>query len=133
MGISYEFVAMIQSRSDHDNIIVSSDLNNNWVTKDCGETWTLAPDHLNLERFKFHPHEPKKILALSRKLCSRYSSKKKACRERNELWYSNNSGLNWKRISTYVYDYVWGRTAYYSFGIGENAVFITKQLDESKS
>jgi Sortilin, neurotensin receptor 3, len=123
-GISWKFSSMIQSPGDHDNIIISSETRNNWVTKDCGETWKLIDDGLNLFGFKYHPHLSGKVLALSRRLCA--ATAPLDCIEYNNLHLSEDYGFTWRVIETFVYDYIWGREAHYSYGIGENAIFITK-------
>jgi len=108
-GISWKFTVMSHSRVDHDNIIVSSDTRNNWVTKDCGETWKLIDDSLNLHGFKFHPSSPGKILALKRMICG--PSAGIDCIEHNVLYLSEDYGFSWRQIEKYVYDYIWGREA----------------------
>lgn len=127
-GISWSMSSMTQSEADHDNIIISSDTNNNWVTTDCGETWVLLPDIKSYKSFKFHPHEQHKVLAISRKLCSTYSEE--GCKEYNELHSSKDGGKTWELIAKYVYDFMWGRKAYYSFGILTDSIFIIKQESE---
>lgn len=129
-GISWKMSFMMQAPGNRDNIIVSSDANNVWVTKDCGETWKLVADHLNLYGFRFHPHVPGKILALHRHTCTRKTSPD--CVPHNVLYLSEDHGFTWKPIEKFVYRYVWGREAHYSFGIGANAIFITKQEDDTK-
>ena len=124
-GISWKFASMTQSPADLDNIIVSSESRNNWVTKDCGETWKLVDDRLNLFNFKWHPHLPGRVLAMKREYCGAHASAD--CIEHNVLYLSTDYALTWKPIEKFVYDYIWGREAHYSYGIGQNAIFVTKQ------
>lgn len=129
-GISWKFASMVQSPANHDSIIISSETRNSWVTKDCGETWKLIDDSLNLYNFKWHPHNPSKVLAMSRHLCGPNASDD--CLEYNILYASKDYGFTWKPIEKFVYNYIWGREAHYSYGIGEDAIFVTKQQNEKK-
>ena len=130
-GISWSFVKLTQSPANHDHMIISSDTNNNWVTDNCGQNWYLTADHLNLHTFRYHPHLEGKVLAMSRKTCGAEASTR--CKEYNVLYYSEDSGKNWKPIQTHVYKAIWGREARYGYGINPLSIFIIRQENKKRS
>lgn len=120
-------VGIIQNERDLDTFIFVSLSGASWITNDCGRTVTLMDNGRKFTNFKFHPYHSKQILALHRRECKKSSM----CISNNELMLSEDGGKDWRKIKGFVHDYDWGKHADYAYGLGSNAIFITKQDDES--
>lgn len=86
-----------------DTIIFVSMNGASWMTNDCGKTLFLVDNGQKYLNFKFHPHNPKQILALYRKECKKTSM----CVSHTVLSLTEDAGKTWKPIKTFVFDYDW--------------------------
>ena len=103
----YKFDGLIQSTSNGDHMIITSNRFQSWATTDCGLHWSLQP-FLELFGFRYNPANASMIVALSRKRCGIKTKEQPNCKEFNILYRSIDGGMSWKAIENYVYQYEWG-------------------------
>lgn len=94
---------MIQNEKDLDTIIFVSLSGAVWMTQDCGKNIFLVENGRKFISFKFHPHHAKQVLGLYRKECKKSSH----CVSHNILVLSEDAGVTWTPIKTFVHDYEW--------------------------
>ncbi|CAK66018.1 unnamed protein product (macronuclear) [Paramecium tetraurelia] len=80
-----------------------------WVSLDCGKTITAVNAGKQLREYQFHPIEKDWILASAWKQCgSDELLAGKPCVSYKELLLSQDTGITWLSIATYVNQFSWG-------------------------
>ena len=78
----------------------------NWISEDCGNEVYVMETGRKLSNFMFHPFERNWLLASSWTECSKdYNDGN--CELKNQLFYSQNLGENWKFLANYVVQFSW--------------------------
>ncbi|CAD8063565.1 unnamed protein product [Paramecium sonneborni] len=80
-----------------------------WISLDCGKTITAVNAGKQLREYQFHPIEKDWIIASAWKQCgSDELLAGKPCVSYKELLLSQDTGITWHSIATYVNQFTWG-------------------------
>lgn len=76
------------------------------MTEDCGASLSALNTGRKIQEFMFHPTERDWALAASWTSCEEFGDD--PCRIYKELFYTKDLGLEFVKITDYVFDFEWG-------------------------